>query len=187
MLDGHKTPDPIGSTYADGVSRESVRIAFTYAALNGLDVFAADIRNAYLQVPSSQKHYIICGPEFGLENEGRVALIHRALYGGKSTGKDFCNHLRTCMRHLNFASCPADPDIWMRPAKKSDGSTCYDYILLYVDGALVISERAESILRTELGRYFELKEESIGPPSLYLGRNVRKVVLEDGTHAWKST
>ena len=64
------------------VSRESVHIAFTYAALNGLDIFAADIRNAYLQVPSSQKHYIICSPEFGLENEGQVALIHRALYGG---------------------------------------------------------------------------------------------------------
>ena len=69
VLDGHKTPDPIGSTYVGVVSRESVRIAFIYAALNGLDVFAADIQNAYLQVPSSQKHYIICGPEFGLENE----------------------------------------------------------------------------------------------------------------------
>ena len=72
----------------------------------------------------------------------------------------------------------------MWPAKKSDGSTCYDYILLYVDDALVISKRAESILQAELGQYFELKEESIRPPSLNLGGNVRKVVLEDGTHAW---
>jgi hypothetical protein len=38
VLDGHKTPDPIGiSTYAGVVSRESVRSAFTYAALNGLE------------------------------------------------------------------------------------------------------------------------------------------------------
>jgi hypothetical protein len=43
VLDGHKTPDIAGSTYAGVVSHESVRIAFTYAALNGLDVFAADI------------------------------------------------------------------------------------------------------------------------------------------------
>ena len=48
VLDGHKTPLPEGSTYADIVSRESMRIAFTYAALNGVDVFAANIRNAYL-------------------------------------------------------------------------------------------------------------------------------------------
>ncbi len=59
VLDGHKTADPTGSTYAGVVSRESVRIAFTYAALNGVDVFAADIRNAYLQAPSSQKDYFI--------------------------------------------------------------------------------------------------------------------------------
>ena len=38
VLDGHKMPDPIGSTYAGVVSRESVHIALTYAALNDLDV-----------------------------------------------------------------------------------------------------------------------------------------------------
>ena len=71
VLDEHKTPDPDGSTYAGVVSRDSVRIAFTYAALNSLDVMAADIQNAYLQAPSSQKHYIVCGAEFGLENVGK--------------------------------------------------------------------------------------------------------------------
>ena len=84
VLDGHKCADPFGSTYAGVVSRDSVRIALTYAALNGLDVCAADIRNAHLQAPSSQKDHIICGPEFGIENEGKVALIRRALYGGKA-------------------------------------------------------------------------------------------------------
>ena len=88
------------------------------------------------------------------------------------------------MQFLNFTSCPADPDVWMRPAIKSDGSKCYDYVLLYVDDALVISENAESILRNELGRYFELKEESIGPPEHYLGGKVRKVQLENGVYAW---
>ena len=29
VLDGHKTPDPVGSKYAGVVSRENVRIAFT--------------------------------------------------------------------------------------------------------------------------------------------------------------
>ena len=52
VLDGHKTADPEGSTYAGVVSRETVRIAFMYAALNGLDICTADIRNAYLQAPS---------------------------------------------------------------------------------------------------------------------------------------
>ena len=77
VLAGYKQSDPVVSTYAGVVSSESVQIAFTYAAQNGLEVFAADIWNAYLQAPSSRKDFIICGPEFGLENVGRVALIHR--------------------------------------------------------------------------------------------------------------
>jgi hypothetical protein len=55
VKDGHKHADPESSSYAGVVSRESVRIALTYAALNDLDVLAADIRNAYLQAPSSEK------------------------------------------------------------------------------------------------------------------------------------
>ena len=77
VLDGHKTLDAEGSTYAGVVSRESVRILFLYAALNRLVVFSADICNAYLQAPSSRKDYIICGAEFGIENIGHVGLIHR--------------------------------------------------------------------------------------------------------------
>ena len=88
------------------------------------------------------------------------------------------------MHFINFTSCHADPDVWMRPAIKSDGSKCYDYVLLYVDDALVVSENAESILRNEVGRYFELREESIGPTGHYLGGKVRKVQLENGVNAW---
>ena len=73
------------------------------------------------------------------------------------------------MHFLGFTSCPADPDVWMHLALKSDGMFIYDYVLLYTDDTLVISENAESILKNEIGRYFELKKESIGPPNLYLG------------------
>ena len=185
VLDGHltETPDEI-STYAGVVSRESIRIALTYAALNGLDVWASDIRNAYIQAPSSRKDYIICGPEFGLENVGRVALIRRAVYGGKTAGRDYRNHLRECMDHLGFKSCRADPDVWMREAVKNDGSEYWEYVLLYCDDTLAISERGEHVIRNEIGRYFELKEESIGPPDIYLGGKLRKVQLENGVYAW---
>ena len=82
--------------------------------------FADDIRNYYLQAPSSQKDFIICGEEFGLENIGKVTLIHRALYDGQKSGSDFSNHLRSCMRHLDFNSCLVDLNVWRRPAHKSD-------------------------------------------------------------------
>ena len=44
VSDGHETPSPLGSTFARVASRESARIALTCAALNGLEVQAADIR-----------------------------------------------------------------------------------------------------------------------------------------------
>jgi hypothetical protein len=179
VLDGHKTPNPIGLTCAGVMSRDSIRIAFTHAALNGLDVFAADIRNACLQAPSSQK-----GPEFGIENVGKVALIRQALYGGKSAGKDFSDHLRSCMRHLDFTSCPADPDAWTRPAKRSDGSDHHEHMLLCADNALVVSENAEQMPRNELGQCFTLKEESIGEPKMHLRGSARKVQLNDGVKCW---
>ena len=118
---------------------------------------AADIQNAYLQPPSSQKHYVICGAEFGLENVGKKALIRSALCGGKSEGRDFLHNLRQFMAHIFFLSCPADPDVWMRPAQKEGGSSYWEYVLLYTDYVLVVSDNAENILRKEIGKYFMLK------------------------------
>jgi hypothetical protein len=93
VKDGHKTPDSTTSSFAGIVSHDSIRISLSYAALLGLPVIGANICNAYLQARSLEKHFIICGPEFGIENEGRVALIGRALYGGKVAGHDFWHHL----------------------------------------------------------------------------------------------
>ena len=56
------------------------------------------------------------------------------------------------MSHLGFASCLADPDVWMREAKKSDGTAYWDYVLLYVDNAFVISDNAKHILENEIGK-----------------------------------
>ena len=102
VAEGFRTPNPVTSTHAGVVSRDSVRIAFTYAALNGLDVWAADVQNAFLKAPCSEKYYTVCGPEFGSEFIGKLAIIVRAAYGLKSTGADFRNHLRDCMEHLGY-------------------------------------------------------------------------------------
>ena len=60
VKDGHRTPDPESSSYDGVMSRESIRIMLTHAALHDVPVVAVDVRNAYLQAPTSEKHYIIC-------------------------------------------------------------------------------------------------------------------------------
>ena len=81
LSEGHRTPNPVTSNYTGVVSRESVRIAFTYAALNSLDVWAADLKDVFLQAPCSKKYYTVCGPEFGSDFIGNLAIIVRAAYG----------------------------------------------------------------------------------------------------------
>ena len=111
VADGHKARDPVGSTYAGVVSRETVRIALTYTALMGLSVLGADIQNAYISAPTTEKFWILCGEEFGSEDKGKRAIVCRALYGMKSAGRDFRNHLRDCMAHLGFAFSRGDADL----------------------------------------------------------------------------
>ena len=71
------------------MSQESVSIAFIYVDLMGLPVMMADICNDYLQAPSNEKRYIVCGSEFGIVNAGKRDLIRHALYGGRIAGRNF--------------------------------------------------------------------------------------------------
>jgi hypothetical protein len=51
--------------------------------LNDLDVKMADIENAYLTAPITEKVWNVLVPEF-VDDAGKRALIVRALYGLKS-------------------------------------------------------------------------------------------------------
>ena len=73
------------------------------------------------------------------------------------------------MKFLGFKSSQGDPEVWMREAVKSDWTQYWEYVLPYVDDCLVFSENREKVLRNEIGKYFTLKETSVGPPKVYLG------------------
>lgn len=72
---GHLTDPPMQLMYSSIVTRESVRIAFLIAALNGLEILSADIGNAYLQAPAREKVHTTAGPEFGPNREGQTVII----------------------------------------------------------------------------------------------------------------
>ena len=72
----------------------------------------------------------------------------------------------------------------MRAATNPYGVEYYEYVLLYVDDCLVISHKPEAILREEIGRYFTLKEASIGSPLQYLGGNLHQVTMANSQKCW---
>jgi hypothetical protein len=120
---GHQTKVPKALVYSSVVSRNSVQIALTTASLNGLDVLAVDVQNAYLNAPTKDKCYTIAGPELGPDNEGRPILIVRSLYGIRSSGACWRDHLAESIRKMGFAACLANGDVWLWPKVKPGGAT----------------------------------------------------------------
>ena len=88
------------------------------------------------------------------------------------------------MNHIGFTSCKGDPDVWMRAAQKDNGDDYWEYVCLYTDDALVISHDPEPIIRYQIGKYWRVKEDSIGPPDIYLGNKVTKLELSSGQQCW---
>jgi hypothetical protein len=102
----------------------------------------------------------VLGREF--ENDaGNRALIVRALYGLKSSGAAFRNHLAECMKHLGWSPCRAYRDLWLKSETHPDDSVSYwAYILIYVDDILYVHHDPGSPLE-KLDEYFKMKEGSI--------------------------
>jgi hypothetical protein len=88
------------------------------------------------------------------------------------------------MGQLGFPSSHADPDVWLWLSKLSTGEEYYKYVLLYVNNVLVISKNAGTVLQKEIGQHFVLQEESIGPPTQYLGGKLHEVMLINCTQVW---
>jgi hypothetical protein len=71
---GHMTQPASSVTYSSVVSRDSVRLAFLIAALNGLCILSCDIGNAYLNAPCHEKIWFQAGRECGADM-GKVMVI----------------------------------------------------------------------------------------------------------------
>ena len=176
---GHTTevPDSL-ITYASVVSRDSVRIALTIAALNDLKVMACDIQNAYLTADCREKIWTIAGPEFGSE-AGTIFIIKKALYGLKSAGAAFRSLLADTLMDTGYKPTKADPDVWLRPAVKANGFEYYEMVLCYVDDILSISHDPHSTL-IALTTTFKLKDDKIEAPDVYLGAELAKMTVGSG-------
>ena len=80
MADGHLTPEPIEINYSGVVSLRNLRLVILLGKLNHLDLWGADIGNAYLEAFTDEKLYIVAGPELQ-ELEGYILIFLKALYG----------------------------------------------------------------------------------------------------------
>ena len=179
---GHMVEAPVAITYSSVVSRDSVRIAFLVAALNGLEVFAADVTNAYINADTVEKIWCVAGPEFG-PKAGCVMKIVKALYGLASSGACWSRELSDTLHNMGFRSTKADANVWMRPCVRNvDGEEVeyYEYLLVYVDDLLLVTHKPKDTFE-KIMEFYDLKGDSYDKPDRYLGANIGEFEFDDGT------
>jgi hypothetical protein len=101
VADGHLMDIPLERVYSSVVSLRGLRIVTFLAKLNGLDLWATNIGNAYLEVFTMERNYIVAGPEFG-QLEGHYLIIVKALYGLRTSGLRWHERFSDCLCSEGF-------------------------------------------------------------------------------------
>src|SRR5687767_1105052 len=146
------------------VSMETMRICFTLAKLNGLNVCAGDIGNAYLYGKTKEKVFVTAGPEFGDKLQGKQLIIDKTLYGLKSSSARFHEHLSATLISMGYKPSKAEYDLWMKQIGDH-----YEYIACYVDDVIVFLQDPLLVIQ-DLKKIYVMND--IGKPRFYLGGDV---------------
>ena len=176
VADGHLTKEPMETVYSGVFSIRNLRLrvrvvsliilrlAMFLGELNNLELWGADVGNAYLQALTREKLYIVGGPEFE-ELQGHVLVMYKTLYGTRSGGACWHDKFFDILHHMGFKPSRADPDIWM---KSSKDASQYEYIAVYVDDLAICMKDPKTFCDT-LKEKDKLKLKEVGPINYHLG------------------
>jgi hypothetical protein len=171
VAEGHLTDIPLESMYSGVVSLRGLQIITFLAKLNGLDLWATDIGNAYLEAFTMERSYIVAGPEFG-QLEGHYLIIVKALNGLRTSGLHWHECFAGCLRNEGFSPCKAEPDIWMRL-----NGVLYKYMATYFDDLCLGMLDLKSFTDT-LQKKHNFRLKGTGPIDFHLGQSFSR--NEDG-------
>ena len=173
VADGHLTKEPVESIYSGVVSLRSLRMVVFLSQLHDLEIWGADVGNAYLEAYTDEKLCIIAGPEFK-ELQGHLLIMIKALYRTRSGGARWHDRLFDILQELKFKPSKADPDVWMRP---EPGGTCYEYIAVYVDDLAIAAKILKhSVMSSRKSTIASSKV--LDPLNTILAAHTRKTLME---------
>ena len=130
--------------------------------LYSLELWGADIGNAYLEAPTEEKLYIVAAPEFE-DWDGYILTFSKALYRLKSSGKRGAETLHDILKDMNFT--PSRADQWL---KKNIQLNLYEYIAVYVDELCIAAQDPKEIINILKSKY-KLEVKGDGPLTYHLG------------------
>ena len=169
---GNHTDPSKEDIYSGVIGVDTVRLGFMIAQMNGLRVCAGDISLAFLYGKTREKIFIMAGPEFGPELQGKPLILDKSIYGLRTSAARFHEHLSEKLMTMGFRPSKADSDFWIR-----DAGDHYEYIGTYVDDIMVFSRKPMEIIEI-IKETYSLK--GVGAPDYYLGGDVQP--LDD---TWK--
>ena len=143
VADGAHTPDPVENIYSKVISLRHLRLVIFLGELNNLELWGADIGNAYLKAYTHEKLFIIAGAEFE-ELEGFILIFNKTLYGLKSSGKRWAERFHDIIKDMGFTPSKTDPCVWMRENKNLK---FYEYIATYVDDLCIAAQNPGQIIQ----------------------------------------
>ena len=164
VADGHLTPEPVESIYSGVVSLRNLKLDIFLGKLNNLELWGANIGNAYLEAPIEEKLCIVAGPEFE-DWEGYILGFSKTLYGLKSSGKRLAETLHDILKDMNFIPSRADQCIWL---KKNIKLNLYEYINVYIDDLCIAAQDPKGIINILKSKY-TLEVKGDGPLTYHLG------------------
>ena len=167
VADGHLTQVPAESVYSGVVSLRSLRLCVFLAELNDLELWGADVGNAYLESKTREKNYIVAGPEFG-DRQGHILIIYKALYGLRTSGKCFLHKFAESLRAMGFTPSKPDSCLWMR-----QNEDVYEYVAVYVDDLCIASRNCAAFCQ-ELKDRFGYKLKGDGSLEYHLGNDFER-------------
>ena len=95
-----------------------MRLVLFLGKLN-LELWGADIGNAYLEAVTEEKQYIVGGPEFE-DWEGYIFTFSKTLYRLKSSGKRWAETLHDTLKDVDSKPSRADQCIWLEKEFKTN-------------------------------------------------------------------
>ena len=110
-------------------------------------------------------------------------IVKMVLYGLKSSRVAFRAKLTGVLHDIGYTPSNAYPDVWLRPAVKTDGAEYYEMVLCYVDEVLKIPDMPMGLMYG-IRSVLKPKDYKAEVPDAYLGAMLSQVENETVTKCW---
>ena len=160
--------------YSPVVSPSVIREVIATAAAQGLPLWAADVKQAFLQAGISEDIWVDIPKGYDYDpNEGNAFKLMKSVYGSMQASRNWFNKLRDAMLSCGFKQSRKEPCLFF---KRDKNNKIKMLVTTLVDDILATgSEEHWKEFVEELGKKVELEQESVSEAKEYCGITLRRV------------